>query len=163
MRERNNLILADYIAAKSEEKPDHRVVTFEGGGVREDETRNYGELFDNGNRLAATLIDRRMAPGDRFATLLQNHPEFIECMVGASVSGCVVVPIDPRTRGEKLKFTLNNSESKGIVCALYGLPQVLEVAAEVGSLEWVLVLEDREQAGAVGCDVSPKPSLSRSG
>lgn len=149
MRERNNLILADYIAAKSEEKPDHRVVTFEGGGVREDETRNYGELFDNGNRLAATLIDRRMAPGDRFATLLQNHPEFIECMVGASVSGCVVVPIDPRTRGEKLKFTLNNSESKGIICALYSLPQVLEVAAEVGSLEWVLVLEDREQAGAV--------------
>ncbi len=152
MRQRNNLILADYIAGKSEEKPDHLVVTFEGAGVREDETRTYGQLFDNGNRLAAALIDRRMAFGDRFATLIRNHPEFIECMVGASVSGCVVVPIDPRTRGEKLKFTLNNSECKGVVCALYSLPQVIEIAAEVASLEWVLVLEDSEDAGDAAID-----------
>ena len=148
MRERNNLILADYIASKAEEKPGHLVVTFEGAGVREDETRTYEQLVDNGNRLAATLIDHGMAHGDRFATLIRNHPEFIECMVGASVSGCVVVPIDPRTRGEKLKYTLNNSECRGIVCAFYSLPLVMEVAEQVPTLKWVLVIEDEEDAGA---------------
>jgi len=149
MRERSNLILADYIATKAESKPDHLVVTFEGADTRPDETRTYAQLFDNGNRLAATLIDRGMGHGDRFATLIRNHPEFIDCMVGASVSGCVVVPIDPRTRGEKLKFTLNNSESRGIVCAFYSLPQVLEVAEGVPSLQWILVLDDEEDAGEV--------------
>lgn len=147
MRERNNLILADYIAHKAEQKPDHLVVTFEGGGVREDETRTYQQLFDNGNRVAAALIDRGMAKGDRFATLVRNHPEFIECMVGASVSGCVVVPIDPRTRGEKLKYTLNNSECRGVVCAFYSLPLLIEIAADVPTLQWVLVLTDQEDAG----------------
>jgi len=149
MRERNDLILADYITGKAETRPDHLVVTFEGGGVREDETRTYSQLFDNGQRVAATLIDHGMAHGDRFATLIRNHPEFIECMVGASVSGCVVVPIDPRTRGEKLKYTLNNSESRGVVCAFYSLGQVMEIAADVPSLQWVLVLEDEEDAGDV--------------
>ena len=41
MRERSNLILADFIAAKADEKPEHLVVTFEGAGVRDDETRTY--------------------------------------------------------------------------------------------------------------------------
>ena len=148
-RERNNLILADYMATRAEEKPDHLVITFEGAGIRDDETRTYGELFENGHRFAGALIDKGMAQGDRFATLIRNHPEFIECMVGASVSGCVVVPIDPRTRGDKLKFTLNNSESRGLVCGFYCLPQVLEIAADVPSLRWVLVLEDEEDAGSV--------------
>jgi crotonobetaine/carnitine-CoA ligase len=143
-RERNNLIFADYICNKAEEKPDHLVVTFEGGGARADETRTYGELFDNANRVATALIEQHMAPGDRFATLIQNHPEFIECLIGASVSGCVAVPIDSRSRGEKLKFTLNNSETRGVVCALYSLAQVVEIAADVPSLEWVWVLDQEE-------------------
>ena len=150
MRERNNLILADYIASKAEEMPDHLVVTFEGAGVRDDETRTYGELFDNGNRVAESLIERGMAPGQCFATLVRNHPEIIECLIGASVSASVLVPIDPRTRGEKLKYTLNNSECQGVVCALYSLAQIVEIAGDVPSLKWVLVLEDTEDAGEIG-------------
>ena len=137
------------------------MVTFEGGGVREDETRTYQQLFENANRVAATLIDRGMAPGDRFATLIRNHPEFIESLIGASVSGCVVVPIDPRTRGDKLKYTLNNSESRGVVCAYYSLPQVIEIAKDVPSLNWVLVLEDEEDAaGATLSDLSMAESFA---
>lgn len=149
-RERNHLILADYIAAKAEEKPGHRVLTFEGAGERNDETRTYAELFDHGNQVAAELIERRMSRGDRFATLVRNHPEFIECLIGASISATVIVPIDPRTRGEKLTYTLNNSESRGIVCAPYSLPQVVAVANAVPSLEWILTLE--EDAGDVRSD-----------
>ena len=152
MRKRDNLILADYIAGKAEAKPDHLVVTFEGAEVRPDETRTYQQLFDNGNRVARTLLDRGMAHGDRFATVIRNHPEFIECMIGASVSGCVLVPIDPRTRGEKLKYTLNHSESRGVVCALYSLPQVVEIAADLPGLRWILVLEDEEDAGELQID-----------
>ncbi|MGE0621260.1 MAG: AMP-binding protein [Pseudomonadales bacterium] len=162
MGERNSLILADYIAIKAEQKPDHPIVTFEGGGVREDEIRTYADLFENSHRLAATLIDRGMARGDCFATLIRNHPEFIECLIGASVSGCVAVPIDPRTRGHKLAFTLNHSQSRGIVCALYSLPQVLEVLPDVPLLEWVLVLEDREDAGSIGVADCPNAESYRS-
>jgi carnitine-CoA ligase len=149
MRQRNPLILADYIAAKAEARPDHLVVTFEGAGIRPDETRTYEALFANGNRVARTLVERGMARGDRFATLIRNHPEFIECLIGASISGCVLVPIDPRTRGDKLAFTLNHAQARGVVCALYSLPQIVEVAPDLAGLDWILVLDDAEDAGAI--------------
>jgi crotonobetaine/carnitine-CoA ligase len=77
--------------------------------------------------------------------MMRNHPEFIETMVAASLSGGVFVPIDPRTRGEKLAYTLRNSECRGIVCADYTLAQVAAVRRDLPHLEWILVLESREE------------------
>ena len=148
MRERNELVLADLIAARAETQPNLDVVTFEGGERRWDEIRTYSELWANANRLAAGLLARGMNYGDRFAILIRNHPEFIELMIAASLTGLVFVPIDPRTRGAKLAYTLNNSGCRGIVCADYSLAQVDEVGAEVPSLEWIWVLESREEPDA---------------
>jgi crotonobetaine/carnitine-CoA ligase len=145
MRERNELILADLVAARAEQVPDFDVVTFDGGGVRPHEVRTYADLWMNGNRIAAGLIAKGLAKGDRFGLMMRNHPEFIETMVAASVSGGVFVPIDPRTRGEKLAYTLRNSECCGIVCADYALAQVAAVRRDVPNLEWILVLESREE------------------
>ena len=145
MRERNEAILADLVAARAEEVPDFDVVTFDGGGVRPHEVRTYADLWRNGNRVAAALIAKGLAKGDRFALMMRNHPEFIETMVAASVSGGVFVPIDPRTRGEKLAYTLRNSECRGIICADYTLAQVAAVRRDVPNLEWILVLESREE------------------
>ena len=117
MRDKNPFILADIIAAKAEELPDRDILTFEGAGVRDDEIRTYTDLWENGNRIAAGLIARGMEPGDRFAILIRNHPEFVDIMVGASLSACVFVPIDPRTKGQKLSYTLNNSNCKGVIAA----------------------------------------------
>ncbi len=144
MRERDDTILADLMAIRAEEKPDLDVVTFEGAGVRRDEVRTYAELFENGNRIAVDLIAKGMKPGDRFAILIQNHPEFIEMMIAASITACVFVPIDPRTRREKLAYTINNSSSKGIYCADYSLAQVAEIRDKVPDLKWISVLETGE-------------------
>ncbi len=145
--ERDLRILADMIAEKAEAQPDLDVVTFEGGGRFQDEIRTYGALWDNGNRVAAELIARGMEPGDRFALLMRNHPEFIDVMVGASISACVFVPIDPRSRGRKLAYTLTNSDCRGVICADYCLDQVVEVRAQLPGLEWILVLASEDGAG----------------
>jgi len=149
MREPNLLILADLIAAHAKTNPDLDVVTFEGGGVRDDEIRTYGDLLENGNRIAAGMIDRGMQKGDRFALLMRNHPEFIETMVAASISGCVFVPIDPRTRGDKLAYTLANANCKGVICADYALAQVEAVRARAPEVGWILVLESGEEEGVM--------------
>ncbi|HQY71041.1 MAG TPA: AMP-binding protein, partial [Pseudomonadales bacterium] len=123
MRERNELILADLIALRAEQKPELDVLTFEhyslDDGATADEVRTYAQLFTNANRLAAWLLARGMQPGDRFVITLRNHPEFVEAMVAASMTGTVFVPVDPRTRADKLAFMVNNSGSRGIVCANY--------------------------------------------
>ena len=156
----NELILADLIAARAETRPDLDVVTFEGGDSGVDEIRTYATLWANANKLAAGLIARGMNYGDRFAILIRNHPEFIELMIAASLTGLVFVPIDPRTKGNKLAYTLNNSGCRGIVCADYSLAQVGEIHAQVPSLEWVWVLESGEDNAAMGTnDVVAATSL----
>jgi crotonobetaine/carnitine-CoA ligase len=149
MRERNELILADLVANRADDVPDLDVVTFDGGGERPHEVRTYAQLWANGNRIAAALLDRGMRKGDRFGLLMRNHPEFIETMVAASVSGGVFVPIDPRTKGAKLAYTLRHSECRGVVCADYALAQMAAVRDELPGLEWTLVLESREEPGSM--------------
>lgn len=161
MRARNEMVLADLIAARAETRPDLDVITFEGGETGHEEIRTYAGLWANANRLAASLLARGMTYGDRFAILIRNHPEFVELMIAASLTGLVFVPIDPRTKGGKLVYTLNNSGCRGIVCADYSLAQVDEIRSQVPTLEWVWVLHSEEEAGSPGaCDIPGTTDLS---
>ncbi len=142
-REPNDMILADMIAARAERNGDFPVLTFECLG-KEDEVRSFGELQQRANRIASDLIRRGLQRGERFALLMRNHPEFVETMIAASISGTVFVPIDPRTKGEKLAYTLRNSGCKGILLADYNLRQLEEIRADVPDLSFFLALETGE-------------------
>jgi crotonobetaine/carnitine-CoA ligase len=153
MRQRNEMVLADLIQIRAEQKPDLDVLTFEhlslDGGETPDEVRTYAELATNGGRVAAALIARGMERGDRFALMMRNHPEFVETMIAASVAGCVFVPIDPRTRGEKLAYMLRNAGCRGVVCADYCLGEALACRDRNPDLRWVLALETGEGEDAL--------------
>jgi len=144
-RARNEFILADLVAARAESMPDLEVLTFEhlsvDGGATPDEVRTFADLHRNANCIAAALTARGIKPGDRFALMMRNHPEFVEAMIAASITGAVFVPIDPRTRGDKLAFLLANSGCGGIVCAEYCLPELEAVRERLPDLRWTLVRE----------------------
>jgi crotonobetaine/carnitine-CoA ligase len=149
-RERSELILADIVAARADRNPDFPVLTFECAG-RPDEVRTFAELHSQANSLAAELVARGLERGDRFGLMMRNHPEFPEAMIAASITGTVFVPIDPRTRGDKLAYTLRNSGCKGMVTADYSLPQLEAVRGELPDLGFVLALESGEdEAPAIG-------------
>ena len=106
-------ILANLIEARANGGSDFDVLTFVHVDESKElaaETRSYRDLCDNGQRLAAGLLQQGMSRGDRFALVMQNHPEFVDTMVASSVCGTVFVPIDPRSRGEKLAYMLGFSE-----------------------------------------------------
>jgi len=143
--ERSELILADIVATRADRNPDLPVLTFECAG-KPDEVLTFAELQSRANSLAAELIARGLARGDRFGLMMRNHPEFAEAMVAASITGTVFVPIDPRTRGEKLAYTLNNSGCKGIIAGDYNLAQIEPVRGELPNLRFVLALESGEDS-----------------
>ena len=157
-RERSELILADLVAIRAERNPDFRVLCFE-CDEKPDEVRSFAQLAERSNRLAAALIARGLEPGDRFALMMRNHPEFVEAMVAASISAAVFVPIDPRTRGAKLAYTLRNSACKGIVLADYNLAQLDEVRADLPELGFALALETGERGAIPLGEVSGVESL----
>jgi crotonobetaine/carnitine-CoA ligase len=150
MRERNEAILADLIALRAEQKPTLDVLTFErrslGDAALPDDVRTYAQLQENANRIAAALVRRGLAPGDRFALMMRNHPEFVEALIAASITACVCVPIDPRTRGQRLAYTLRDAGCRGVIAADYCLPAIAAVRADVPELAWMLVLETGESA-----------------
>lgn len=148
MTELNSLILSDFFLGRAQTKPDMKILTFECPELEEDETRTFGQLWTNSQKLASALIARGIVPGDSFAIMLRNHPEFVEAMATASTLGASFVPLDPRTRGAKLAYTLNNSESKGIICADYCIEQVMEIKSQVPRLEWIIMLENTGEVSA---------------
>jgi crotonobetaine/carnitine-CoA ligase len=159
-RERTDLFLADLVATRAERNPDFQVLTFE-CAEREDEVRTFAELHERGNRLAAHLIERGLERGDRFALMMRNHPEFVEAMIAASITGTVFVPIDPRTRGEKLAYTLQNSGSRAAVIADYNLGQLAEVRDGLPDLGFVLALESGEDDAPSVADLADVDSLDQ--
>ena len=145
MNTRTDNILANVIANRVATFPDLDVLTIEGGGVRSDEVRTYRQLWSNGQRLAHALLQAGMQPGERFALLMANHPEFVEAMVAASIAGLVFVPIDPRTRGDKLRFMLENAQCRGVIAADYALANLAEVRSALPRLQWVIALDPQDQ------------------
>lgn len=135
------------VMAGVDRNPDTPVLTFvevAANGDLLEETRSYRELLDNGNMLASALLSEGMAPGDTFALLMANHPEFIDAMVGSELASTIFVPIDPRTRGERLEYMLRFTGCRGVIVSLAALPSLIEIARNVALLEWIWVLGEDE-------------------
>ena len=151
-RERNELILADLVLARAERDPDLDVLTFEhlslDDGATSDEVRTYADLARNANRLAAGLRARGVSRGDRVAAMLRNHPEFVETMIACSILGAVIVPIDPRTRGEKLLFMLRKAACVGAVCGDYCAAALASVRAEAPDLRFAWGVASEQPGGS---------------
>lgn len=138
MTTRAENILANLVANRADELPDFDVLTIEGGGVRPDEVRTYRDLWDNGRRMARVMLDLGVQAGERIALIMANHAEFVEAMVASSIVGTVVVPIDPRTRGEKLHFMLKNVGCCGAFIADYALGQLQPLRDTLPEMRWVM-------------------------
>jgi len=143
MGDSDQLILARMIEDWRGRDPDRRVLTFVeigSDGQFLDDSRTYHQLWCNGQCVATALIEAGMEKGDRFAIMMQNHPEFVDAMVGSSIAGTILVPIDPRTRGRKLRYMLEFAECSGIVVADYALNHLAEVIDDLPHLRWIWVL-----------------------
>jgi carnitine-CoA ligase len=138
------LTLAGVIQQQAKDRPDFVVLTIEGASVRPDEERTFLQLWSNAQHLAAGLQAQGLQRGDMLGTLLANHAELVDLMVACSLVGVVLVPIDPRTRGDKLVYMLAAAGCKGVVTADYALPEVLNIRTQVTGLRWVVGLPTDE-------------------
>jgi crotonobetaine/carnitine-CoA ligase len=123
-------ILAHLVRDKATEVGDTTILTFvdvDRAGRYTEETRSYRELWSRGQVLARWLASRGLAKGDRFAVMMANHPEFVDLMVASSILGTVFVPIDPRSRGDKLRFMLEFAGCRGVFAGLEALPAIDEL------------------------------------
>jgi len=136
-------IFANMIASLARQQPQLDVLTFvevQRDGSFAEQIRTPRALWDNGQRIARGLLAAGMRRGENFALLMQNHPEFVDAMTGSCIAGTVFVPIDPRTRGDKLRYMLGFANCRGVVVADYALENLLPVLGSLADLSWVWVL-----------------------
>lgn len=106
--------IAYELESKAEAMPDLTVVTFDNGEYA-DEPITYADIVLNGRKVAKELGRHGIGKGDTFALIMRNHPEFIYSLYAATAMGAILLPVDPRTKGERLHYVLTDSKSKGII------------------------------------------------
>ncbi len=141
-------VLGRIVAARAAAEPDREALVFENGALPDERCR-YRDIAVRANNLAFELRRAGMAPGDRLAIMLRNHPEFVHGLVAASRLGMPAVPIDPRARGERLRYFLGFAECAGLVTADYVVadPAVADVIRSCGVRTYVLSTAEGRAAG----------------
>jgi long-chain acyl-CoA synthetase len=77
---------------------------------------NYKELRDQVDRFATALHDLGIRKGDKVALLLLNSPQFIIAYMGALKAGATLTAISPVYVGSEIKYQLEDSGARMIVC-----------------------------------------------
>jgi len=89
---------------------DHRALLFYGRTVR------YRELREASDRMANALWKLGLRKGDRLALYLLNSPQFVIVYLAALKCGAIVTPISPLYTSREVRFQLEDSGAKAIVC-----------------------------------------------
>ncbi|MBI9085288.1 MAG: AMP-binding protein [Desulfobacterales bacterium] len=147
----NQAIVSHFLEMKADDKPNKEILVFEKGGLGED-VLTYRSLYENSNKIARLFLENGLDKGDTYAVFMRNHPEFVYAMVAGPVIGAIMVPVDPRSRGDRLRFLLANSKAKAVIVSGENLPQLREVLAQLPDLRLVLVVWRPEQDLPVSSD-----------
>jgi acyl-CoA synthetase (AMP-forming)/AMP-acid ligase II len=100
--------------------PEKALTVFEGG------TLTYGEMERRSTALAGGLAERGVGRGDVVGLLSYNCPEFLETIFATSYLGAVVMPINWRLAASEIRYILEHSEARALVCG----DNLVEVADE---------------------------------
>src|SRR5262245_3914191 len=92
--------------------------------VVEGVTTTYGELAARSAALAAGLAGRGVGRGAVVGLLSYNCPEFLETIFAANHLGAIAMPINWRLAPPEVRYILEHSEAKALVCD----PALVEVA-----------------------------------
>jgi fatty-acyl-CoA synthase len=103
--------------------PDKVLTLFEG------EATTYGEMATRVTALAGGLVGHGVGPGDVVAILSYNCPEFLETLFAANYLGAIAMPINWRLAAPEVRYILEHSGARALVCDEALLPLADEAAA----------------------------------
>ncbi len=76
----------------------------------------YRELRESADRLACALARLGLKKGERVALYLLNSPQFVIAYFAVLKCGCAVTPISPVYTSHEVRFQLDNSGARVVVC-----------------------------------------------
>ncbi|HEY9094655.1 MAG TPA: AMP-binding protein [Hydrogenophaga sp.] len=99
--------LAHLLDRQARQTP-HRPAIFSGAAC----VASYGEWAMRAARVGAHLRASGMAPGDRLALFMRNHPRYLELLFGAWWAGLVVVPVNAKLHQKEVQWIVDNAQAR---------------------------------------------------
>ena len=132
-----------------------------------DETVTYREMVDRAAAFAAGLHQRGVGAGDVVGLLSYNNIEFLTTIFGANRLGAIVMPLNWRLAAAELRFILEHSQARALVCE----DTLVELADEAIAEPEKVVRVSTPGAGtngwepfsALGGDADPPPRTAAGG
>ena len=72
---------------------------------------SYAELRAEARRIAKGLVARGVGKGTRVAVLMANRPEWVTAVLGAALTGAVVVPVNTFATPDELDYVLRHADA----------------------------------------------------
>ncbi len=92
--------------------------------------QTWRQLFDRAGRIAASLRDRGVAPGDRVAVLGTNSDRIMELFLAVPWAGAVIAPLNPRWSAEENRFAIADCTPTLIIVGDGVGPQTIALLAD---------------------------------
>jgi len=129
--------LHSYLEDSAADFPEMKALHFMGKEM------TYTELLKESKQMANYLQSLGLEKGDRVAIMLPNSPQAVISYYGALMAGGIVVQTNPLYTPRELKYQMNDSGSKFIVCLDILLPRVQQVQKDT-NLKHVIVAEIKD-------------------
>jgi crotonobetaine/carnitine-CoA ligase len=112
------------------------------------------DVNGSASRLTPALRDLGVTTGERVATLVDNSPEAVLAWWATVLGGAVSVPVNTAYKGYYLQHQLEDSGSRVLIVERELLDRAVPVAADVTSLEHVVVIDTD-----IGADLPVVPGV----
>lgn len=108
----------------------------------------YGQMRDRAKRVSNALLALGMTAGDRIGTLAWNTGRHMEAWYGIMGVGMVCHTLNPRLFPEQIAWIADHAGDRIIFTDLTFLPILKQIVPRIPSVEYVVVLTDRDHMPA---------------
>jgi long-chain acyl-CoA synthetase len=124
--------LHHFLKKAAQTKKESKALSFYGNEM------NYSQLYRETCALANELTSLGLAKGDKIAIMLPNCPQAVISYYAVLMIGAVVVQTNPTYVERELRYQMNDSQAKAIICLDLLYPRVQKVKADT-MLQHVIV------------------------
>ena len=132
-------LIHEFIAQSAQDSPDAPALLFK------NETRTYAELHAEIRRVANSLLNLGIAPGERVAVYLPKQFETVFALFGAAAAGACFVPVNPLLKPRQLAHILPHCNVRVLVTSAQRIDALRDVLADCTDLHTVILVDGAEQ------------------
>lgn len=129
---------ANFLSIPAGMFPEQEILVFEGTRL------TYGDTLERVRRLASSLRQRGVQPGDRVAALQTNSHQYIEAYYATATLGATFVPLNYRAKLPELEYMVTAASVKVLFVGARYADAARQLRPKFPSVQYYIAMESRQ-------------------